>query len=413
MPIEASWEAYTPSAGGGGGYNELLHAQGQSNVLSSGVSSVPSEVAAIDSARVKIWTGSAFEGYEAGTNSEPTGAVSTKWGPEAQYAIRWLADHPTGTLYIVKRAVSGTAISTWLDGQTNFDNAEAWAVAAKAAIAAAGVTLNAENILWGQGESDAIVDQALADAYQAKLVTFLSDARSKWAAASTKVALMRIYDANMTYRSTVRAAQNAVCYSDANTFMVNTDDLTLVDTYHYNNAGVIAIGDRMYDALTTGIGYEYESAKSLPDLTSASTPSGYAAAASSSFNATFAGWKAFDGSLDASTGRWATAVPAPGNAATLTFQTPTPVKVGAFTYKIYSSGATAAPGTLVLEGSNDGSNWTQLFSASGLSWTDNEVKMFEIPIAQREAFSQYKWSHAASSSNAFSALEITPLLAVG
>lgn len=34
----------------------------------------------------------------------------TNWGPEVAYAMEWLADNPTGTLGIVKRAVSGTQL---------------------------------------------------------------------------------------------------------------------------------------------------------------------------------------------------------------------------------------------------------------------------------------------------------------
>ncbi len=408
-PVRLPTYGPTVGKGGGGGpaFNGMLVVQGQSNALASGPTSVPSQVAAIDPNRVKIWDGSAFVGYVAGTNSEPTGAFPAKWGPEAPYAIRWLAAHPRGTLYIVKRAVSGTAISTWQSGQTNFDNATDWVDAADAALS--GVEIHARNLLWAQGESDAIVNQALADAYEAGLTSFLASARSEWGV--TRVAAMRVYRANLAYGATVRAAQKAVALADADTMLVNTDDLTLVDTYHYDLTGVLAIGDRMYDAISTGLGFEYEATKSLSNLTGASAPTGYAASASSNFNSTFTAWKAFDGSLNESTGRWATAVPVPGLAATLTLQTPTAVKFGAFTYKIYSDGANSAPGTMVLEGSNDGSNWWSVYSVSGLSWTNNETKLFEIPTSQRGSYSQHRWSLSVPPVTSFSALEITPLLA--
>lgn len=245
--------AYGPFSSGGGAptpTNQFLIVSGQSNSMAPGVSSIPPAVAAIDSARVKIWNGSAFVGYVAGTNSEPTGVYPTKWGPEAQFAIEWLAAHATGTLYIVKRGVDGTAISTWQPGQTNFDNQTTWVVAARAALSA--VTYTDAGVIWCQGESDAIVSQSLADAYQAKLLTTIAGMRSAWGSGSLKVAIMRIYDANMTYRSTVRAAQNAVAYADPLAYLFNTDDQTLVDTYHYNNAGVLALGSRAYASLTTG-----------------------------------------------------------------------------------------------------------------------------------------------------------------
>lgn len=228
---------------------DMLLVAGQSNMLATGTSTVPAPIAAIDSARVKIWNGSAFVGYVAGTNSEPTGADPTKWGPEANYAIAWLAANATGTLYIVKRPVAGTAISTWQPGQTNFTNMTTWVSAARAALA--GVSANA-SVLWGQGESDAIVSQALADTYAASLTTTLAGIRSSWGDASTKIAVMRIYDANMTYRSTIRAAQASVTAADALAYLVNTDDSTLVDTYHYDNASQQTLGSRMYTAINTG-----------------------------------------------------------------------------------------------------------------------------------------------------------------
>lgn len=246
--ICAKYGTWDTLEGVGGTTDELLVVMGQSNAMAYGPTSVPSEVAAIDSSRVKIWNGSAFVGYIAGTNSEPTGIYPTKWGPEAPYAIRWLVNHPTGNLYIVKRAVDASAIASWQSGQTNFNNATAWVNGANVVLA--GTPIAERNLLWLQGESDANVDQTKADAYAAGLTSFLASARSEWGVG--KIAVMRVHNTNMAYRATVRAAQNDICWADDRSFIINTDDLTLVDTYHYDATGVVAIGDRMYTAIRRG-----------------------------------------------------------------------------------------------------------------------------------------------------------------
>ncbi len=254
-----------PRYGGGGPVDyltgsEMIVVAGQSQSLAQGVSGVPPAVAAIDSARVKIWNGSSFVGYIAGTNAEPTGAYGPGlWGPEAGYAIDWLAGHPTGTLYIVKRGYSGTAIAGWLPGQSLFDSVTDWLDAAKLVLAAAEVPYDTDiSVLWCQGASDALGDQALAEAYRAKLVTCFAGMRSEWGTAATKIASERAYYTNLTYGTIIRAAQNAVAYADPLAYLVDSDDFTLVDAYHYNNAGIIELGSRMYDSVTSGASIEVD-----------------------------------------------------------------------------------------------------------------------------------------------------------
>jgi hypothetical protein len=253
---------------------ELIIIGGQSNALSHGLnSSTPAEIAAIDINRVKVWDGSAFVGYVAGGTSEPTNAAPGKWGPEAQYAVRWLNDNAQGTLYIVKRGVSGTAIATWRDGQPNFDDQEAWCAAAKRALERAGASLlNAPRILWLHGESDSIVNADTSHAYQSQLRSFITEARNLWGSASSPIVITRLHDANMPFRAPVRAAQNNVAVDDPLVYLVDTDDQTLVDSYHYDTAGIIAVGNRLYDAAVNGSSIE----NADTEIVAPSAPSGSA-----------------------------------------------------------------------------------------------------------------------------------------
>ncbi len=385
-------------------FNELLIVSGQSNGLALGVSSVPVDIAAIDTRRVKIWNGAAFVGYVAGTNSEPTGAYPTKWGPEAQYAVRWLAAHRKGTLYIVKRAVSGSLASTWVYGQTNFNNQTAWVTAAKAALA--GTPIAKQNVVWVQGEADAIVDQATADAYRAKLVGTLSDIRTYWAMPTSRVAIMRIYRSGMAYGATVRASQDAVAVADPLSSLVVTDDLALVDTYHYNNAGMQAIGSRMFDALMTGAPLVYESASSLPAMTAANAPVGYVASASNEFSSAYAAWRAFDKSFDQTNGRFSTANGL--STGWLMLQVPAAIKLAAFRMTTWTNPAYGPP-AMTLDASNDGAAWTTIASYSGLTWAASETKHFDIPAANRGLYTRYRWNFTGAT-NGYTSTE-TELLA--
>ena len=236
--------------------NEMLIVAGQSNAISRGTAdmAIPSPLAAIDAARVKIWDGSAFVGYVVGTNSaQDTANISPNaWGPEAQYAIRWLADHPAGTLYIVKSARGSTDIGTWVPGGGNWVTLANNLYAAKAALAS---TPHVTKALWAQGEDDAVV-LATANAYSTNLPILLDGLRYQLGA--KQISVMRISDnsPSLTYRSTVRAAQASVCAAYDYAHLINTDDLVLSDSLHYDAPSVSTMGSRMYDAIIARAGIE-------------------------------------------------------------------------------------------------------------------------------------------------------------
>lgn len=236
--------------------SKLLLNAGQSNDLSFGATDT-SGLSAINTTRSQIWGGSAFAGYVAGTNSEPTGAFASCFGPEAQYSVRFQADDPVHTIYHVKRPVGATSITAWLPGQTQFEDMKAWIDAAKIAINNTTITDNAD-IIFVQSEEDATGTQTAADAYKSRLMIWLEAALAQWGGASSRVAIVRTKNdpTNLPHSDRTREAQNYVAQLFPNVRLVNMDDGTLIDTLHYNSASVITMGNRCYDAIVNGSSVE-------------------------------------------------------------------------------------------------------------------------------------------------------------
>lgn len=239
---------------------ELLIVAGQSNGLAQATDgqTVPGPLQAIDSSRVKIWNGSAFVGYVAGTTSDPLGPTSC-WGAEAEYARRWLAVRPAGAkLYIVKRAMASTPLSNSAGGVLNWDPAtsgslfdvvEDQIVAAWAALSSDDKINIQRRVIWVQGEQDA-TNAPDANAYQANLTAFISAVRSRWGVTGA-IAVSRILGGG-TYLTTVQAAQEAVAYADGTVRLINTSAYTSGDALHYDVAGVTQLGADAYGAIYGG-----------------------------------------------------------------------------------------------------------------------------------------------------------------
>jgi hypothetical protein len=264
--------------------NELLVMAGQSNGISKATNGIaaPTNIQAIDTSRVKIWTGAAWAGYVAGTNSSQDATYTTAWGPEAEYARQWLLDNAAGTLYIVKQAVDSTrlAAGTGQDWSTASSGELLASLNTKVTnaltnLTGASVTLGQRRAIWYQGETDALDTQSFADAYYANLLSLFAYFRTNWSIG--KIADVRIRTQNYAYPAIVRAAQNRVCYDDANAYLINADDQTLFDLYHIDGTGIVVVGSRCYDAIKNGT--SIEAANSVPyaftftDLTGATLSS--------------------------------------------------------------------------------------------------------------------------------------------
>jgi len=78
----------------------------------------------------------------------------------------------------------------------------------------------------------------------------------------------------------------------------------------------------------------------------------------------------------------------------LQYEHPTAFVPGAYSITAYSEWTTATPAEWTMHGSNDGSNWTELDSQTGvISWSNGEAKMF--PVSGTDAYSYYLLSVTA------------------
>lgn len=227
---------------------------GQSNAIAYGTIGIapPANIQAIDSSRVKIWNGSAFVGYVAGTTSEPNGVYPDAWGAEAEFARQWCLAYPSpeDELYIVKYAIGATQLEQgapidWhpdSEGE-HFEGMETFMADGLAALAAIGKAPVVIANLWMQGEMDAATGHAAgAAAYQLNLAYLIAQARVRWQMPSAQFIIGRItYDDGSGNLATVRAAQEAVAATDAAISILDLDEYP-TDGTHYLSAGVVTMG---------------------------------------------------------------------------------------------------------------------------------------------------------------------------
>jgi carbohydrate esterase-like sialic acid-specific acetylesterase len=198
-----------------------------------------------------IWTGRAWQYLVNGTNNGKLSSNGSKWGCEAEFARLWALER-NERLFIVKHAVGGTALADyWSPGTgTGYIAMTRYATTAKSALTGKGYTVNCIGLLWMQGESDA-VNQAQANAYCANLSNFFARVRSDWGSASMPIVVGRIADqAELTYRTVVRAAQAEVVAGDGHAALVDTDAYGN-DGLHYSTNGIVDMGADMYAAWKT------------------------------------------------------------------------------------------------------------------------------------------------------------------
>lgn len=215
---------------------------------------------------------SVFVNYQAGTGG--TSALHLKtgspypdpstdyWGAEAKFCKQWATDHPGVPLYIVKSGFSTSSLDQGArtNGRGCWDPAlpsDLYAftrnaiVAAKAALVASGKTVNMRGMAWIQGENDA-GNSTSANAYDANLRAFIDTCRTDFLGASAPFVISRIQTSSWAVPAPVRTAQVSVGTSKANCRWVDADNLTIAaDNIHYNPAGVVSLGDRIYAAANT------------------------------------------------------------------------------------------------------------------------------------------------------------------
>ncbi|NUN12908.1 MAG: lamin tail domain-containing protein [Myxococcales bacterium] len=190
----------------------------------------------------------------------PLGPASTaagRFGPEIQMGRDLQDGSPKETTLIIKYAVGGTNLySQWYPGQFPGDPATGplykvflqTITNAKAAIQNNGGVVQLEGMAWMQGESDGF-GLDVANAYETNLTLFIERVRQDISAPTLPFVIGEIYAPTVPYRLIIRAAQETVAQNLPNTYIVDTDDLSLTDSIHYGTEGQLTLGARFASQL--------------------------------------------------------------------------------------------------------------------------------------------------------------------
>ena len=192
---------------------------------------------------------------------QPLVPASTVWdriGPEVSFGRDIAAAYPNQRLAILKYSVGGTNLHwQWFPGADADDPARgptyrAWQDMVRDGMAAfeeAGLTPHIAGMAWMQGESDA-AGWTESLAHEANLFRFVRRTRDDLELDETMpFAIGRIFAEHYWARDDVRTAQEAVGDVGFGASWVDTDDLGLTDSVHYDGPGQITLGQRLAAAV--------------------------------------------------------------------------------------------------------------------------------------------------------------------
>lgn len=244
--------------------DEVLVVAGQSNGLTIGISGsggLPAGWA--NTARVQYWNGATFVTYN------PSG-LST-WGPEAQYAMNWLAANAANTrkLYILKRAVSGSQLAS-IATYGNFGSAaKDWSrdagsyysdlktdwTSVQAYFTTNSVSYTVGTVLWVQCEADSSNATVLA-VYDTNEINIYNDIRTDIGNANTKIVTHRPSAIFGSYDpfGMLTKQQIVVANNPTKNLLFTPDGLAYqADTIHLAAASVNVMGGAMHDMTHGGL----------------------------------------------------------------------------------------------------------------------------------------------------------------
>lgn len=225
---------------------------GQSNAAGYGDTSGLAGAMAASGAGVQIWVDGEANAPVIGA-WRPVDAICggsigghNHIGVETSLATYLQGLRPGEDWRIIKYAISSTSIvADWNSGGATY---AAWLATVRAALAALGTDYTIDGMAWLQGESDALIDLATANAYQANLTALIAAMRAELATPSMPWVLSRILLAWGAWSAQVRACQAATVAAVARTAMIDTDDLPQGGG-HYDTRGIWALGLRFGAAL--------------------------------------------------------------------------------------------------------------------------------------------------------------------
>ena len=193
------------------------------------------------------------------------GAVDDDMGPEIAFAAAMREAYPEDTIAIVKVSQSGTGLPFWRNpGQgghdalmARIDTVRGWLD--DALLANDIPSWEFSGFIWMQGENEANSIESVALAYEADFDDLATKVRAEIGNPDLPVVLGRIsiqLDPNAPYNGPVnqpqldyvRAGQVSWATNDAHGGWVDTDDLTLIDNWHFGSIGQVTLGQRFAEA---------------------------------------------------------------------------------------------------------------------------------------------------------------------
>ncbi|UJS22783.1 sialate O-acetylesterase [Thiothrix winogradskyi] len=170
------------------------------------------------------------------------------FGPEVSFAHDVARAFPNDTIILVKQAASGSLIQQWQPEQALY----------KALLRQVGfatpkdTTLQADAILWMQGESDAQESIGVAQQYGKRLTTLVTQLRTDLASPDSLFIYGQVnldHEKHAESIASVRNQQQAAQQQLPGALMVSTDGLgKQSDGIHYDAAGQMELGKRFAKA---------------------------------------------------------------------------------------------------------------------------------------------------------------------
>jgi hypothetical protein len=184
----------------------------------------------------------------------PAGAGADRAGPEVSFGRDIAAAFPNQRVMLMKYSVGGTNLyQQWYPGNDADDAGRGplyrvWqgAIAnAFSIIRERGLEPRVGGMIWMQGESDGFGDgEALA--YETNLTRFIRRTRDDLGVESTTpFAIGRIFAPTVPLREVIQRAQTATAQAMFGASWVDTDDLGLTDSIHYDGPGQVSLGRRL------------------------------------------------------------------------------------------------------------------------------------------------------------------------
>lgn len=174
------------------------------------------------------------------------------------FTLRMMQQNLNRNIYVVKRTVGGTAlIPTHAQGSWHY-NYDSITVAGKllqqleiqfdsavANITRSGKTPKVRAFLWHQGESDT----GDPNNYQARLTGLIAKVREFTNTPNLKCFIGTVPAVSAAYNATIRQAKLNIQAADANVFVIDLNDLTLLDAFHFDANSAKTAGIRYYNKL--------------------------------------------------------------------------------------------------------------------------------------------------------------------